>query len=199
MDLATKGVPGVWGGSPIGITAGSPYLIACWGCVWACSGCRSWQAGAEASPVPLCKAAAVGGTSPVPSMSSTQCTQQNQKPPTEHRAHRTQVHSLPDPVASRCFAFHTGARTVSFASSADHRLAVRMRSAGIQWLYTHFRAATAAWPLGVSTPPISTCMRMYASSCAHALAGTRARMLKRMCAACVCVHVTMCAVCVCEC
>mmetsp|Transcript_23465 Transcript_23465/g.64691 ORF Transcript_23465/g.64691 Transcript_23465/m.64691 type:complete len:230 (+) Transcript_23465:1092-1781(+) len=48
------------------------------------------------------------------------------------------------------------ALAVSLASSADHRLAVRMRSTGIQWLYTHLRAATAAWPLGVSTPPINT-------------------------------------------
>ena len=58
---------------------------------------------------------------------------------------------------------------MSLASSADHRLAVRIRSTGIQWLYTHFKAATAAWPLAVSTPPISTylhmCVYVYVCVC----------------------------------
>ena len=48
------------------------------------------------------------------------------------------------------------ALAVSLASSALHRLAVRMRSSGIQCWYTALSAAIAAAPSGVSWPPMST-------------------------------------------
>ena len=49
------------------------------------------------------------------------------------------------------------ALAVSFDSSALHRLAHRMRSSGIQWLYTLLSTSIARCPLSVSLPPISTC------------------------------------------
>ena len=49
------------------------------------------------------------------------------------------------------------ALAVSLDSSADHRLAHRMRSSGIQCSYTLFRTFTALLPLSVSFPPIRTC------------------------------------------
>lgn len=49
------------------------------------------------------------------------------------------------------------ALAVSLASSADHRLLVRMRSSGIQCAYTRLSASIALRPLSVSWhPPIST-------------------------------------------
>ena len=47
---------------------------------------------------------------------------------------------------------------VSLDSSADHRLAHRMRSTGIQCSYTLLSTPIARCPLSVSFPPISTCM-----------------------------------------
>ena len=49
------------------------------------------------------------------------------------------------------------ALAVSLDSSADHRLAHRIRSSGIQCSYTLFRTFTALAPLSVSLPPMSTC------------------------------------------
>lgn len=51
------------------------------------------------------------------------------------------------------------ALAVSLDSSADHRLAHRMRSSGIQCSYTLFRTFTALLPLSVSFPPMRTCRR----------------------------------------
>ena len=48
------------------------------------------------------------------------------------------------------------ALAVSLESSADQRLVQRMRSWGTQCAYTEARVATAARPLSVSLPPIST-------------------------------------------
>ena len=49
------------------------------------------------------------------------------------------------------------ALAVSLDSSADHRLAHKMRSSGIQCSYTLFRTFTALLPLSVSFPPMRTC------------------------------------------
>ena len=49
------------------------------------------------------------------------------------------------------------ALAVSLDSSADHRLAFRMRSVGIQCSYTLASTLIARCPLSVSFPPIRTC------------------------------------------
>lgn len=49
------------------------------------------------------------------------------------------------------------ALAVSLASSALHRLVVRMRSRGTQCAYTSDRILMARWPFSSSMPPINTC------------------------------------------
>jgi hypothetical protein len=48
------------------------------------------------------------------------------------------------------------ALATSLDSSDDHRLVVMMRSRGTHWLYTAASVATARWPSGDWSPPMST-------------------------------------------
>lgn len=70
-------------------------------------------------------------------------------------SHRAEMELMDEILCAR------KALAVSLDSSADHRLAHRIRSSGIQCSYTLFRTFTALLPLSVSFPPMRTCSRQF--------------------------------------
>lgn len=59
-----------------------------------------------------------------------------------------------------------GNSLTNFDNSELHVFVVNIFSFGIQCWYTHDNSAMAAWPLGVSSPPISTRSAFIRSSMA---------------------------------